>query len=115
MKRILVIGCPGGGKEHLCPGSPGPDRSAALVPGSDLGTVLTGTTVSRAEFDAQLTGCSGAMRGSSMATTWRTLDLRLRQRIPPFCWTTPPGSAWRGCVPRIGIKPEDLPWVEEEF
>lgn len=55
------------------------------------------------------------MRGSSTATTWRTLELRLRAADTVFLLDYPTGVCLEGARARIGTKREDLPWVEEEF
>lgn len=114
MKRILVIGCPGAGKSTFARALRDPDRSAALVPGSDLAP-SDRTTVSRAEFDARLTGL---LRGDAWiidGNYLRTLELRLRAADTVFLLDYPTGVCLEGARARIGTKREDLPWVEEEF
>lgn len=79
------------------------------------GTVLTAATVSRAEFDARLTGL---LRGDAWiidGNYLRTLELRLRAADTVFLLDYPTGVCLEGARARIGTKREDLPWVEEEF
>ena len=36
MKKVMVIGCPGAGKEHFCQKASGTDRASAVLSGYDL-------------------------------------------------------------------------------
>ena len=98
MKRILVIGCPGAGKSTFARAL----RDRTGLPLWYLDQIWhrpDRTTVSRAEFDARLTGL---LRGDAWiidGNYLRTLEPGCGQRIPSFCWTTPPGSVWKGRVP----------------
>ena len=79
MKRILVIGCPGAGK-------------------STFARALRDRTGLPLWYLDQIWH-SGVMRGSSTATTFAPWSSGCGQRIPSFCWITPPGSVWKGRVP----------------
>ena len=114
MKRILVIGCPGAGKSTFARAL----RDRTGLPLWYLDQIWhrpDRTTVSRAEFDAQLTGL---LRGDAWiidGNYLRTLELRLRAADTAFLLDYPTGVCLEGVRACIGTKREDLPWVEEEF
>jgi len=114
MKRILVIGCPGAGKSTFARAL----RDRTGLPLWYLDRIWhrpDRTTVSRAEFDARLTGL---LRGDAWiidGNYLRTLELRLRAADTVFLLDYPTGVCLEGARARIGTKREDLPWVEEEF
>lgn len=114
MKRILVIGCPGAGKSTFARAL----RDRTGLPLWYLDQIWhrpDRATVSRAEFDARLTGL---LRGDSWiidGNYLRTLELRLRAADTVFLLDYPTGVCLEGARARIGTKREDLPWVEEEF
>ena len=114
MKRILVIGCPGAGKSTFARAL----RDRTGLPLWYLDQIWhrpDRTTISRAEFDARLTGL---LRGDAWiidGNYLRTLELRLRAADTVFLLDYPTGVCLEGARARIGTKREDLPWVEEEF
>lgn len=114
MKRVLVIGCPGGGKSTFA-------RRLRDVSGLPLHYLdllwhrPDRTTVSRETFDAGLREIIRGDRWIIDGNYLRTLDLRLAACDGVFLLDLPVEECLAGVESRIGRKREDLPWVENEF
>ncbi len=114
MKKISVLGCPGGGKSTF---------SRALS--SKLGIPLIHldmlyhkpdrTVTPREEFDRLL---SDAMNGDAWILDGnynRTMERRIAASDTVFLVDLPVEACIAGAQSRIGIKRSDLPWVEDSL
>lgn len=114
MKKVIVIGCPGGGKSTFSRRL----RDITNLPLYYLDMLWhkpDKTTVSRDEFDM-------ALREILKKEAWiidgnysRTLDMRIRECDTVFLLDFPTDTCLAGVESRIGKKREDMPWIESEF
>ena len=114
MKRVLVIGCPDAGKSTFV-------RRLRDVTGQPLYYLdmmwhkPDRTTVTREQFDARLQSILKRDAWIIDGNYARTLPQR-----PEYCDTVffldfPTDICVAGAEQRIGVKREDMPWVEHEF
>ena len=112
MKKVIVIGCPGGGKSTFARRL----RDLSGLPLHHLDTIWhkpDRTTVSRQEFDEKL----GALLAQD---TWiidgnynRTMERRMAACDTVFLLDYPVEVCLAGAQERVGQPHSDLPWVEE--
>lgn len=114
MRKAIIIGCPGAGKStfakrlHEVTGLPlyyldmlwhKPDR----------------TNILKEEFDARLGEIVQKDRWIIDGNYQRTLKMRLKECDTVFLLDYPLEVCLAGAESRIGVKHEDLPWLETEF
>ena len=114
MRKAIVIGCPGAGKStfakrlHEVTGLPlyyldmlwhKPDR----------------TNILKEEFDTRLGEIVQKDRWIIDGNYQRTLKMRLKECDTVFLLDYPLEVCLAGAESRIGVKREDLPWLETEF
>ena len=114
MRKAIVIGCPGAGKStfakrlHEVTGLPlyyldmlwhKPDR----------------TNIVKEEFDTRLGEIVQKDRWIIDGNYQRTLKMRLKECDTVFLLDYPLEVCLAGAESRIGVKREDLPWLETEF
>jgi adenylate kinase family enzyme len=113
-RTVIVIGCPGAGKTTF---------AKALSAKSGLPLIHLDllwhrpdrTTVSQAQFDAQLAAILAQDRWIIDGNYLRTLKLRLKACQAVFLFDLPVEACLKGAQQRIGTPRDDLPWQETEF
>lgn len=114
MKRVLVIGCPGAGKSTFA-------RRLRDVTGLPLYYLdmmwhkPDRTTVTREQFDSRLQSILKRDAWIIDGNYARTLPQRLEYCDTVFFLDFPTDICVAGAEQRIGVKREDMPWVEHEF
>lgn len=114
MEKVLVIGCPGGGKSTFARAL----RDKTNLPLYSLDMIWhkpDKTTVTREEFDARLGELLKEPRFLIEGNYARTLEMRLAACDTVFLLDYPVEVCLAGVESRIGTKREDMPWVETEF
>ena len=114
MEKVLVIGCPGGGKSTFARVL----RDKTNLPLYSLDMIWhkpDKTTVTREEFDARLGELLKEPRFLIEGNYARTLEMRLAACDTVFLLDYPVEVCLAGVESRIGTKREDMPWVETEF
>ncbi len=114
MQKVIVIGCPGGGKSTFARAL----RDKTGLPLYCLDMIWhkpDRTTVTREEFDASLREILQKDRYLIDGNYARTLEMRLASCDTAILLDYPLEVCLAGVEARIGTKREDMPWVEEEF
>lgn len=114
MEKVLVIGCPGGGKSTFARAL----RDKTGLPLYCLDMIWhkpDKTNVTREEFDTRLAEILKEPRFLIDGNYSRTLESRLAACDTVFLLDYPVEVCLAGVEARIGTKREDMPWVEEEF
>ena len=113
-RRILVIGSPGSGKSTFA-------RKLNLKTGLPLYYLdmifhnPDRTTVSREVFDKKLLEILKTEEWIIDGNYQRTLPLRFEKCTEIFFFDLPVDQCLEGAASRIGVKRDDLPWIENEF
>lgn len=114
MKRVLVIGCPGGGKSTFARGLR--DRTGLPLYYLDmLWHKPDRTNIAQEEFDGKLEGLMKLDRWIIDGNYLRTLEMRLKECDTVFLLDYPLEVCLAGVEERIGKRREDMPWVEREI
>ena len=114
MKRANLIGSPGAGKStfarrlHTMTGLP-------LYHLDNIWHLPDRTTISREEFGARLGDILAKDRWIIDGNYSRTLELRVKHCDAVFLLDYPLEVCLAGVSARIGMKREDMPWIEHEF
>lgn len=114
MQRIIVIGCPGGGKSTFARWL----RDKTTLPLYYLDQLWhkpDRTVRSRDEFDADLETILAQERWIIDGHYNRTLERRLAACDTVFLLDLPTTVCMEGAAARIGQPREDMPWIEQEF
>lgn len=114
MDRIIIIGSPGAGKSCFARKL----RDMTGLPLYYLDQVYhkpDRTTVTREEFDRKLLEIMETDNWIIDGNYQRTLPIRFEACTDVFFLDYPLEQCLEGAALRIGIKREDLPWIEEEF
>ena len=114
MDRIIIIGSPGAGKSCFARKL----RDMTGLPLYYLDQVYhkpDRTTVTREEFDRKLLEIMQTDNWIIDGNYQRTLPIRFEACTDVFFLDYPLEQCLEGVALRIGIKREDLPWIEEEF
>ena len=114
MEKILVIGCPGGGKSSFARRL----RDKTGLPLYYLDMLWhrpDRTNVSQEEFDEKLRELLEKERWIIDGNYLRTMEMRLRACDTVFLLDYPLEVCLAGAKARIGKEREDLPWVEREL
>ena len=114
MEKVLVIGCPGGGKSTFARAL----RDKTGLPLYYLDQLWhkpDRTNVSREEFDDKLREWMKQDRWIIDGNYLRTLEMRLKECDTVFLLDYPLEVCLAGAAERIGKPREDMPWVEREF
>ena len=114
MKKVMIIGCPGGGKStfakrlHEKTGLP-------LYHLDNIWHRPDKTNISREEFDIALQHILGEDAWILDGNYGRTLEMRMQACDTVFLLDLPLEVCLAGAAARVGKKRDDLPWVEESF
>lgn len=114
MEKVLVIGCPGGGKSTFARAL----RDKTGLPLYYLDMLWhkpDRTNISREEFDLELGRILQRDRWIIDGNYLRTLEMRLKECDTVFLLDYPLEVCLAGAEERIGKPREDIPWVEREF
>lgn len=114
MQKIIVIGCPGAGKSTFARGL----RDVTGLPLYYLDMIWhkpDGNNVSREDFDTALDEILVRDRWIIDGNYQRTLEKRLEVCDTVFLLDFPLEVCLAGAQSRIGMKREDLPWLETQF
>lgn len=114
MEKIMIIGSPGAGKSTFARRL----KEATGLPLYYLDAIWhrsDQTTLSKEEFDAKLEEIVRKERWIIDGNYQRTLDLRLEWCDTVFLLDYPLEVCLLGASSRIGVRHEDLPWMETEF
>lgn len=114
MQKIIVIGCPGAGKSTFARGL----RDVTRLPLYYLDMIWhkpDGNNVSREDFDTALDEILVRDRWIIDGNYQRTLKKRLEVCDTVFLLDFPLEVCLAGAQSRIGMKREDLPWLETQF
>ena len=114
MEKVIVIGSPGAGKSTFARKL----RDKTGLPLYYLDMIFHNadkSTVSREEFDKQLSEIVATDQWIIDGNYQRTLPLRFKKCDAIFFFDVPLEECLEGATARIGTKREDMPWVEEVF
>ena len=114
MNKIIVIGCPGAGKSTFSRKL----RDKLSLPLHYLDMLWhkpDKTNYTREEFDEKLSLILKTDKWIIDGNYNRTLEMRLSACDTVFLLDFPTEVCLQGVESRIGIKREEMPWVEEEF
>ena len=114
MKKVIVIGCPGGGKSTFARKL----RDETGLPLYYLDMIWhkpDKTNITRAAFDRELDEILNADRWIIDGNYSRTLEKRLQKCDTVFFLDLPTQVCLDGVSARIGVGREDMPWVEETW
>lgn len=112
MEKVMIIGCPGSGKSVFARKL----REKTGLPLFYLDRIWhksDKTTVTQEEFDAQLAGILKREKWIIDGNYSRTMEIRLKACDTVFLFDLPVAVCLDGAKSRIGIRREDMPWVEE--
>lgn len=113
-KKIIVIGCPGGGKSTFARKL----RDKTGLPLYYLDMIWhkpDRTNTTREEFDERLSEILDRDEWIIDGNYGRTLEMRLQRCDRVFLLDFPLEVCLDGVRSRIGKKREEMPWIEEEF
>ncbi len=114
MQKVLVIGCPGGGKSTFARALR--DKTGLpLVYLDQIWHKPDGTQILRADFDARLQEILAQDRWIIDGNYLRTMERRLQVCDTVFLLDYPQEVCLAGAAARVGKPHEDLPWLEETF
>ena len=114
MKKVIVIGSPGAGKSCF-------SRKLKEITNLTLYHIYMlyhkkdGTHISKEELEEKLRNIFKQEQWIIDGNYQRTLELRLKECDTIFLLDYPTDICIEGAKSRVGIKRDDLPWVEEKL
>ena len=114
MKKVIVRGCPGSGKSYFS------KRLTELtnIPVYHLDNIFhkkDGSQIPREEFDDKLREIFKNDKWILDGNYQRTLEMRLKECDTVFLLDYKTSVCIKGANERVGIKRDDMPWVENEL
>ena len=112
MNKIIVIGCPGSGKSTFSKEL----NKIYNLPLYHLDLIWNKpdkTTISREEFDNKLEEIFKEEEWIIDGNYQRTLETRIKEANTIFLLDYPLEVCLTGAISRIGVKRDDMPWLEE--
>ena len=114
MKKVIVIGCPGGGKSTFSRKL----RDKTGLPLYHLDRIWhkpDKSHITQEAFDRALKDILSTEHWIIDGNYGRTIELRLQACDTVFFLDLPTEVCLEGARARVGLKREDMPWVEEEL
>ena len=114
MSKIIIIGCPGSGKSTFAKEL----NNIYNVPLYHLDLIWNKpdkTTISREEFDQILSEIFEEEQWIIDGNYQRTLERRIKEADTIFLLDYPMDVCLGGATTRVGVKRDDMPWVEESL
>lgn len=114
MLKVIVIGSPGAGKSVFSQKL----KNITNLPLYHLDMLYhkkDGTHISRGELEEKLKSIFKEEHWIIDGNYQRTLELRLKECDTVFLLDFPLKDCLSGAESRIGVRREDLPWIEENF
>lgn len=114
MKKVIVIGCPGAGKSTFARKL----REKTGLPLYHLDLIWhrpDKSHITREAFDQALDGILKTDSWIIDGNYSRTLELRMKECDTIFFLDLPTAVCLQGAQNRIGVKREDMPWVEAQM
>jgi adenylate kinase family enzyme len=113
-QKIMIIGSPGSGKSTLARAL----RDISGLPLWHLDMIWhrpDGSDIGREAFDRELSRLVAGDRWIIDGNYARTLEVRLEACDTVILLDLPVEECLRGAYARVGVKREDMPWVEREL
>ena len=114
MKKIIVIGCPGSGKSYFSKKL----SNAINFPLYHIDMLYhkkDGTHITKEELKEKLNEIYKKDKWIIDGNYQSTLEDRIIECDTVFLMDFPLDVCLQGAISRVGIKRDDLPWVEEDF
>ncbi len=114
MKKAIVIGCPGAGKS--CFSKKLRDKTGIVLYHLDnIWHLLDKTNISKEEFDQRLAAILKTESWILDGNYSRTMEERIKACDTVFLLDYPLDVCLAGARERVGVKRDDLPWLEREL
>ena len=114
MKKVMIIGCPGGGKSTFAKKL----KNVLCLPLHHLDMIWhkpDKTNITREEFDEKLNEIMSSEKWIIDGNYQRTMEMRMEKCDTIFLLDFPLELCISGAMERVGKKRDDMPWIEERF